>query len=90
MEGERNNNGFYMNNVLAVNRHWHDALLDYAPTKLSIYVNTASDEFIDGVKQENLNGLKYFHLHGSYRKDGLLKIYCPYIMDHMLYPQRAV
>ena len=59
-----------MNNVLAVNRHWHDALLDYAPTKLSIFVNIASDEFIDGVKQANLNGLKYFHLDASCRKDG--------------------
>ena len=59
-----------MNNVLAVNRHWHDALLDYAPTKLSIHVIIASDKFIDGVKQANLNGLKYFHLDASCRKDG--------------------
>ena len=59
-----------MNKVLSVNRHWHNALLDYTPKKLSIDVNKASDEFVDGVKQENLNGLKYFHLDGSFKKDG--------------------
>ena len=58
-----------MSSILAVNHHWHDALLGYAPTKLSI--DEASDEFIDRVKQENLNGLKYFHLNAPFDKDGI-------------------
>ena len=53
-----------MNNVLAVNRHWHGALLDYEPTKLSIILNKTSDKFVERVLQRNLTGLKYFHFDG--------------------------
>ena len=58
-----------MSKILALNRHWNDSLLNYSPTKLSIDMDETSDKFIDGVKQESLNGLKYFHLNGFY-KDG--------------------
>ena len=59
-----------MSKILALNRHWNDVLLDYSPRKLSIYVDETSDKFIDGVKQESLNGLKFFHLNGLCNKDG--------------------
>ena len=65
------NDGFRMRTKLAVNRHWHDVLLDYLPTKLSIdwdrmddLIGKSDNKFMEALKQQNLTGLKHFKING--------------------------
>ena len=63
-----------MKNILAVNRHWYDVLMDYSPTKLTIdwnqmetLANQTENKFKGGLQHyENLNELKHFKINGLY------------------------
>ena len=64
MENDENN-GFRMSNILAINRHWYDVLLDYSPKKLSMKLMKFQPYYRPGLKalkQENLNSLTHLKI----------------------------
>ena len=60
-----------MKTKLAVNRHWYDSLLDYLPTKLTIwdqigaFTQTSDNKFAEALKQKNLKNLKHLKMNGE-------------------------
>jgi len=60
---DNKNNGFRMNNILAVNQHWHDVLLKYHPTKLRIDLRDSNiDRFMQKLGDKSLDGLKHVRI----------------------------
>ena len=69
------NNGIRMRNILALNRHWYDVLLNYSPTYLTIQdqcmrgQNITCDAFIQSIQENtrlNLHNLAHFKINGLY------------------------
>ena len=60
-----------MKTKLAVNRHWYDSLLDYLPTKLTIwdqigaFAQKSDNKFAEALKQQNLKNLKHLKMNGE-------------------------
>ena len=62
---DNENNGFRMKNILAINRHWHDVLLDYYPKKLTIHQRISrQDKLMQKLRDMPLNGLKHVQIVG--------------------------
>ena len=52
-----------MNNILAVNQHWHDVLLNYRPKKLRIDLRDSNiDRFMQKLGDKSLDGLKHVRI----------------------------
>jgi len=57
------NNGFRMKNILAVNQHWHDVLLNYRPKFLRIDLRDSNiDRFMQKLGDKSLDGLKHVRI----------------------------
>ena len=60
-----------MKTKLAVNWHWYDCLLDYLPTKLTIwdqigaFAQKSDNKFAETLKQQNLKNLKHLKINGE-------------------------
>ena len=65
---DNDNNGFRMKDILALNRHWYDVLLDYSPTKLSIDMEHTHEgestiyKFIQKLKCTPLKNMKHLKI----------------------------
>ena len=80
MENDENN-GFRMSNILAINRHWYDVLLDYSPKKLSMKLSKFQPYYrpsLKALQQENLNNLTYLKIeNGQYDQGSFDHFYNP-------------
>ena len=60
-----------MKNILALNRHWYDVLLDYSPTKLSIDMGHAAiDKLIQTLKCTPLKNMKHLEIFADFGDTG--------------------
>ena len=74
-----------MRNILALNRHWYDVLLDYSPAYLTIedlYLRDQKitcDAFIQSIQENkrlNLHNLTHFKINGLYDTESFDVVTC--------------